>query len=57
LPYTNGFYVNQMGTESEEGEAQLQSAYGANYDRLAALKNAYDSTNFFSHNQNIRPRG
>jgi len=57
LPYTSGFYVNQMGTESEEGEALLQSAYGANYDRLAALKNTYDSTNFFSHNQNIRPRG
>jgi FAD/FMN-containing dehydrogenase len=56
LPYTSGFYVNQMGTESEEGEAQLQSAYGANYDRLAALKHTYDSTNFFSHNQNIRPR-
>ena len=56
LPYTSGFYVNQMGTESEEGETQLQSAYGANYDRLAALKNTYDSTNFFSHNQNIRPR-
>jgi FAD/FMN-containing dehydrogenase len=56
LPYTSGFYVNQMGTESEEGEAQIQSAYGANYDRLAALKNRYDPTNLFSHNQNIRPR-
>lgn len=28
-------------------------AYGANYDRL--VKTAYDPTNFFRHNQNIRP--
>ncbi len=56
LPYTSGFYVNQMGTESEEGEAQIQSAYGANYERLVALKRTYDGTNLFSHNQNIRPQ-
>ena len=56
LPYTSGFYVNQMGTEAEEGTAQIQSAYGANYARLTALKETYDPTNLFSHNQNVRPR-
>jgi FAD/FMN-containing dehydrogenase len=30
-------------------------AYGANYDRLVKIKTAYDPTNFFRHNQNIRP--
>jgi hypothetical protein len=56
LPYTSGFYVNQMGTEAEEGTTQIQSAYGANYTRLTALKEKYDPTNLFSHNQNVRPR-
>ena len=56
LPYTSGFYVNQMGTEAEEGSADIQSAYGANYARLTALKEKYDPTNLFSHNQNVRPR-
>ena len=55
-PYTFGFYVNQVGTEAEEGASGIRSAFGANYERLAALKSKYDPTNLFSHNQNIRPR-
>ncbi len=47
-----GVYVNFLG---DEGEGQVQAAYGVNYDRLIALKNRYDPTNFFSLNQNIRP--
>ena len=32
------------------------TAYGAaKYDRLVALKNRYDPTNFFRFNQNIAP--
>jgi FAD/FMN-containing dehydrogenase len=31
------------------------SAYGANYDRLAALKAKYDPDNLFRMNQNVRP--
>lgn len=31
------------------------SAYGANYDRLVALKNRYDPTNFFRMKQNVKP--
>ncbi len=56
LPYTRGFYVNQVGTEAEEGADLIREAFGANYERLAALKRKYDPTNLFSHNQNIRPR-
>ncbi len=40
---------------SDEGEAIAREAYGANYDRLVALKNKYDPTNFFCMNHNIKP--
>jgi hypothetical protein len=40
--FESGVYVNNLG---EEGEDRVQAAYGANYDRLLALKNKYDPTN------------
>jgi FAD/FMN-containing dehydrogenase len=40
---------------SDEGEASARAAYGPNYERLAALKNNYDPSNFFRMNHNIRP--
>jgi FAD/FMN-containing dehydrogenase len=55
LPFTQGFYVNQVGTEAEEGADLIRQAFGANYQRLADLKRQYDPTNLFSHNQNIKP--
>lgn len=30
-------------------------AHYSNHDRLVALKNKYDPTNLFRHNQNIKP--
>ena len=46
-------YVNYLGTE---GEDRIKAAYGlAKYERLVALKNKYDPTNFFRLNQNIKP--
>jgi FAD/FMN-containing dehydrogenase len=47
-----GSYVNYV---SDEGEASVRAAYGPNYDRLVALKNKYDPTNFFRMNHNIKP--
>ena len=47
-----GAYVNFM-TEEESG--RVAAAYGANYDRLAQIKNHYDPDNLFHLNQNIEP--
>jgi FAD/FMN-containing dehydrogenase len=47
-----GEYVNNLG---EEGEDRVRAAYGVNYERLVALKNKYDPTNFFRLNANITP--
>jgi len=54
MPFsTGGVYVNFLGNEGEE---RVKSAYIAEkYNRLVALKNRYDPTNFFHLNQNIKP--
>jgi FAD/FMN-containing dehydrogenase len=49
-----GAYVNFM-TAEESG--RVQAAYGANYERLVAVKDAYDPDNMFRLNQNIVPSG
>jgi FAD/FMN-containing dehydrogenase len=49
-----GVYLNFAGL-GEEGQRMLQAAHGANYQRLVALKNKYDPTNFFRLNQNVPP--
>ena len=49
---SSGVYANFLGNE---GEGRVRAAYGVNYERLVALKNTYDPTNFFALNQNIKP--
>jgi FAD/FMN-containing dehydrogenase len=53
-PFSTGnIYVNY---ESDVGVDRVSAAYGAaKYNRLVALKNAYDPTNFFRLNANIKP--
>ncbi len=53
-PFTpNAVYVNYL---DNEGEQRVREAYGDDtYQRLVALKNTYDPTNFFRLNQNIAP--
>jgi hypothetical protein len=48
----SGSYVNYV---SDEGDAFARAAYGPNYERLVALKNKYDPTNFFHMNHNVKP--
>ena len=51
-PVSRGVYVNNLG---DEGTGRVHDAYGANYDRLAAIKAVYDPDNVFRLNQNIQP--
>ena len=48
-----GGYVNFMS--DDEGESRVKASYGANFDRLVAVKRTYDPENLFRVNQNIRP--
>jgi len=47
-----GVYVNDL---SHDDGDRVRIAYGANYERLAALKKKYDPDNFFRLNPNIKP--
>src|SRR5260370_1823223 len=49
---SSGVYINFLGNE---GEGRVKASYGVNFERLVALKNRYDPTNFFTLNQNIKP--
>ena len=45
-------YVNFM---MDDGEEKVKGTYGANFERLVAVKRKYDPDNFFHVNQNIKP--
>jgi FAD/FMN-containing dehydrogenase len=51
---TGGIYLNFAGL-AEEKEDLVKAGYGANYERLAALKAKFDATNLFRMNLNITP--
>lgn len=53
-PYSTGVYANFL---SDEGAAGVDLAYGSRLQRLTALKDRYDPTNFFRMNANILPSG
>jgi FAD/FMN-containing dehydrogenase len=54
-PFSHGkTYFNFPGL-LEDGDAAVRTTYGANHDRLARIKAAYDPENVFRLNQNIRP--
>jgi FAD/FMN-containing dehydrogenase len=55
-PFTTGqVYLNFIG---DEGLKRVESAFGAEkWRRLTELKQKWDPTNVFSHNQNIPPAG
>jgi FAD/FMN-containing dehydrogenase len=47
-------YLNFPGL-GEDGEHLVRSTFGANFDRLAAIKRQYDPANMFLFNQNVSP--
>jgi hypothetical protein len=52
-PFAGGVYVNDLAYDDTD---RIRIAYGANYDRLAALKKKYDPDNFLL-SPNIKPAG
>src|SRR5690606_10294000 len=51
-----GVDLNFAGTR-EEGAVMAKAGHRANYDRLAALKAAYEPENVFQYNNNVPPAG
>jgi hypothetical protein len=48
VPYsTGGIYVNDIGSEADDGTAMIRSPYGGNYPRLVEMKSKYDLANLF----------
>jgi hypothetical protein len=48
----DALYVNYLSDVEEE---HVRAGYGRKYERLMALKDKYDPTNFFCMNQDIKP--
>jgi len=47
-----GTYLNYL---MDEGQQRVEESFGPTFQRMIALKNKYDPTNFFRLNQNIEP--
>jgi hypothetical protein len=52
-PFSSGAYL--LSALDQEVDDVINAAFGANLQRLAAIKKKYDPTNFFRVNQNIKP--
>jgi pimeloyl-ACP methyl ester carboxylesterase len=52
-PFSTGAsYINLQ--TADEGDDRIRATYGANFDRLVEVKQAYDPDNLFRSNRNIR---
>jgi len=52
--FASGVYSNYL---ADDEDGRVRAAYGRAYERLLAVKRAYDPTNVFRLNQNIDPAG
>jgi FAD/FMN-containing dehydrogenase len=55
-PFSTGASYINFQTDDED-DARIHASYGANYDRLVAIKRRYDPQNLFRSNRNIPPSG
>jgi len=53
-PLTRGFYTNEA--DADVTMAAYRENYGANFERLVALKSKYDPMNLFRLNANVPPK-
>jgi FAD/FMN-containing dehydrogenase len=55
-PYSDHgrIYLNFAG-HGEDSDSLVRASYGANFERLTAIKRKYDPGNLFRFNQNIPP--
>ncbi len=53
-PLTQGFYTNYDGKGTSR--RRYRENFGANFERLVALKAKYDPTNLFRLNANVPPK-
>jgi len=53
-PLTNGFYTNL--SDQDTSMVHYRENYGANFERLVALKAKYDPANLFRLNANVPPK-
>lgn len=51
-PYTDGWYTNEV---ADHADKTVNGNYQGNYARLLKVKNAYDPTNLFRLNANVKP--
>jgi FAD/FMN-containing dehydrogenase len=49
---SGGEYINELGPMDRPDH--IRASFGANYDRLVALKETWDPTNLFRHPQNLK---
>ena len=50
--HAGGAYANDLSYDDTD---RVRGAYGANYERLSALKKKYDPDNLFRLNPNVKP--
>jgi FAD/FMN-containing dehydrogenase/pimeloyl-ACP methyl ester carboxylesterase len=50
---TGGSYINLQ--TADEGDDRIRATYGANFERVLEIKQAYDPDNLFRSNRNVRP--